>query len=390
MKSLCEGTSSDARLSESQLDLIRECGRGWVDGKRTRALVLLGARNGVVALREAWGSQTPDPNGPGLTPDMLFHTASITKPVTATAVMMLVERGLIGITRPIVDYFPELKAARADEILVRHLLSHTSGFSDDICEQLAQAHEGSDYANLDAPEMQSSEHPVVWRGLHARNAVALAFEPGSQMEYCQYNYMLLGDLIRRVTGRGYKEFVESELLRPLGMNNSFIGIEQDQLDAVVIRGSGAPYDVLDHSAGLAPWGHCGLRSTADDLAIFAQMFLNKGSYGDVQIISPAAVEAMTRNQIPGIGTNFQGWHPEASWGWGWRVLETDRWSRFDGGLRSNGSFDHGGAGGCLVWADPRTQLVGVYLSVCLEINIEDGMHFWSADLYQDMLTAACT
>jgi CubicO group peptidase (beta-lactamase class C family) len=133
-----------------------------------------------------------------------------------------------------------------------------------------------------------------------------------------------------------------------------------------------------------------LRASAQDIAILAQTFLNGGTYNKFQLLSPATVVQMTTNQIPGVGTEFNGWHDEASWAYGWRVLGTDRWKGFDGVLRSMGSYDHGGAGGNMVWVDPARNLVGVYLSAYLDCEEDsDEQMFGEIDLYQDMITAAC-
>ena len=103
-----------------------------------------------------------------------------------------------------------------------------------------------------------------------------------------------------------------------------------------------------------------------DMAIFGQMFLNRGSYGEVSILSPAVVAEMTRNQIPGISAQYRGeFFPEASWGFGWSIHGNKKALR-DGSLHSPQAFDHYGAGGAYFWVDPVYEIVGVYFSVALE------------------------
>ena len=114
-----------------------------------------------------------------------------------------------------------------------------------------------------------------------------------------------------------------------------------------------------------PWACGGAFSTAADLAIFGQMFLNRGRCGEARILSPASVAAMTRNQIPGISAEFQGeFFPAASWGYGWEFYGNKK-ARYEASLLSTEAFGHSGWGGVNLRVDPRSQMVAVYLSVGL-------------------------
>jgi CubicO group peptidase (beta-lactamase class C family) len=118
------------------------------------------------------------------------------------------------------------------------------------------------------------------------------------------------------------------------------------------------------------------------------MFLNRGRYGDVRVLSPAAVVQMTRNQIPGISGRYDGEvFPEVSWGLGWSVLGEKKAER-DGSLRSAQSFDHGGGGGVFLWVDPVYEIVGAYFSVVLRVLPPFDNHDWNTDLFMNMVTAA--
>jgi CubicO group peptidase (beta-lactamase class C family) len=116
-------------------------------------------------------------------------------------------------------------------------------------------------------------------------------------------------------------------------------------------------------AGLLGQGGGSVYSTALDLAAFGQMFLNRGAYGGVRVLSPAAVREMTRNQIPGVAAHWKGeFFPEASWGFGWSVQGNKKSIR-DGSLHSPSTVNHGGRGGSYLWVDPEREVVGAYLSV---------------------------
>src|SRR6267378_3813339 len=110
----------------------------WVAEGHTSGLVVLVARRGVVVLHEAFGRLSPEADAPALPRDALFPIASITKPITATAVMCLVEDGLVGLNRPVPQYIPEFAGEGKEHVTIRHLLTHTSGLQVDAVRQHAE------------------------------------------------------------------------------------------------------------------------------------------------------------------------------------------------------------------------------------------------------------
>jgi CubicO group peptidase (beta-lactamase class C family) len=128
-----------------------------------------------------------------------------------------------------------------------------------------------------------------------------------------------------------------------------------------------------------------------DMAIFGQMFLNKGCYGEQRILSPVTVEAMTRNQIPGIEARFfDDRFPEAGWGLGWSINLEYKGQVYGEPLISSAAFLHSGAGGVHLWIDPVHEIVGAYFSVVME-NREGGQPnepIWNADLFMNMISAS--
>ncbi len=125
-----------------------------------------------------------------------------------------------------------------------------------------------------------------------------------------------------------------------------------------------------------------------DLAIFGQTFLNGGTYGRARILSRPAVAAMTRNQIPGIGTRVGTiFHREASWGYGWMVESNEKWKYWNGSLAPLGTYSHPGKGGCALWIDTANEVVGVYFEVTMRIT-KDFEHLWNFDLFQNAVTSA--
>ena len=124
------------------------------------------------------------------------------------------------------------------------------------------------------------------------------------------------------------------------------------------------------------------------MTIFGQTFLNRGRYGDARVLSPAAVAAMTRDQMPGLGALLLNLvMARASWGYGWQIVSPTKWKYFDGSLQSLGTFGHPGAGGANYWIDRDRDLVGVYLEVTTRLTPDYNL-LWNFDLFQNVIAAA--
>lgn len=391
MTILREGTPEQAGMNPAQIELIRQRGEQWAKQDNTLGLQLLVARHGVVCLHEAWGRTSPDPDARPVSRDSYFFIASNSKLITATAVMMLVEEGQVGLTRPVRFYIPEFAATGTDEILVQHLLTHTSGY--DLNETPLQTAALLE-AGIDLPPCPPNQHPALHASLHALCRVGPVRTPGVQMSYANENYELLGEIVRRVSGMGFREFLAERILRPLGMNDVHVGldpeIESDFVwDFSIPFMEGAPIGEEFRELLRVPHPAGSLFGRAREYAAFAQMLLNKGSYGEIQLLHPITVGQMTRNQIPGIPTEFLGRnHDQAGWGYGANVIETERWSWSDGSLASDGAFTHGGGGGTSFWVDPSRDLLGVYFSFCNTRDPVSREFMWDFDLFQNMVTAA--
>ncbi len=371
-----------------RIDRARDLCAGWVKSGHTPAIVALVARRGVIVLHEAFGKLRPEADSPPVRLDTIFPIMSITKPMTATLVMCLVEDGLLGLNRPVVDYLPEWTAKGAAEVLVHHLLTHTSGF-DDFAFLGAYA---SDFPDL---ERLSVEEYMRWV-LDRLYAMPLSKGAGEEMKYSLMIFSLLGEIIERVSGRSFSDFARERLLSPLGMDDTWLIVPEAVRTRIVKRPPDAP---LAQSAGPvlgadsrlmeeSPIPAAGAFSTARDVAVFGQTVLNGGSYGPTRILSRPAVAAMTRNQTPGVSVRVGlSTMKEASYGYGWFISSTEKWKYWEGSLQSLGGFHHQGAGGTFLWVDPTNEIVGVYFSIDLAItpNFEP---LWNADLFQNVVTSA--
>lgn len=390
MTQLSKGAPEEAGMHPEQIALIRQRGAEWAQQDNTMALALLVARRGVICLHDAWGPRTSTPDALPAEPDSIFPYSSISKAITAAAIMMLVEQGLLGLTRPVQYYIPELQGEGAEGILVHQLLTHTSGYNDD--EANARAAERMNQG-LELPQCPSNQHEALHAQLHTYYSLAVSKSAGKEMSYASINYDLLGEIIRRVSGMSYTDFLAEHLFGPLGMTSCRVGFHPS-IEENMVRDFETQYmpemPVGDEMRALAsiPGASGSVFGSISDCATFAQMLLSGGQYGNTQLLTRASVDLMTNNQIPGIGTDFIGWHDEASWGYGLDVYSHERWPWNDGSLPSNRTFMHGGLGGVGFWVDPAYELVYLYFSYCSDVDLESGIYRWDADLFQNMVTAA--
>ncbi len=365
-ETLRRGDPAEAGMSAS-IQHVSELAKAWVEKGIAQALVVLAARRGIVFLNEAFGSLTPDRDSPPAAVDSIFPLASITKAITATAVMQLVEEGRLGLNRAVSDYIPEFTGEGRHTVLVNHLLTHTSGLTGEF-EPLRRL---DDYLSL------------VY-------GAPLSWPPGHTMSYCDHNYELLGEIVRRVSGESLDHFARDRIFQPLDMMDTQYCLPDEARARTVRRPEGAWSSYMDTLAfETTPWGGGGVWSTAWDIAIFGQMFLNSGSYASQRILSPPAATAMTANQIPGTPARYMDEvFPEASWGFGWS--SHGHKTGACGGIYSSAAFELWGGGGSYMWVDPAHSLVGVYLSVdprpATEIRFP--MRSRCNDLFTDALTAA--
>ncbi len=401
---LRQGTPEKAGMSPARVKHVKELARSWVDDGTHHALVVLVARRGLIVLHEAFGTLSPEPESSPLPLDAIFPLTSATKPVTAAAIMCLVEDGRVGLMRPVRDYFPEISAEGTAEVLVHHLLAHLSGWRDlDVqteIERLLQ--EGGE---MPAPE--PGQHPfhagltILMRTLpHARG-------PGEAMQYCQVNYELLADLTRRVSGTPIERFARERIFEPLGMADSSYVMPPEHRERKVRRGEGMPGSEAlgPFNPGMdseqfegTPSGAGGVHASARDIAVFAQMLLNGGTYDGQRVLSGASVQAMRRNQVPeGVPARWERLGPDGKpitrefdggYGYGLFPFLHSVTPYFNGGLASPSTFGHAGFGGVCFWADSERDLVGVYLSVLRRYLEDEVTPDWRADIFVDVVTAA--
>ncbi len=340
----------DVGLDSVRLDQIDGLVQaGIAEGKMPGSVVAIG-RHGKLAFLRAFGNKQLQPTPVPMTIDTLFDMASITKPVaTATSIMSLVEQGRIRLGDRIVEYFPEFASNGKDLITVQDLLVHQSGLIPD--------NPVSDYAQGKA---------FAWKQICD---LKLTAPVGETFKYSDVNFIVLGELVQKITGQDIHEYSQAAIFEPLSMlETGFRPSESlklraaptEQRDGTWIQGT-----VHDPRAFLMDGvaGHAGLFSTARDLAIYAQMMLGRGSLqksvaagvgrangGVVRILSPPTVDLMTRGVRVSSGLRGLGWDKRTSY------------SSNRGDLLSSAAFGHGGFTGTVLWLDPELDLFFIFLS----------------------------
>jgi CubicO group peptidase (beta-lactamase class C family) len=266
--------------------------------------------------------------------DTIFPVASVTKPIVALAVMQLAEAGRLLLNDPVARVIPEFGQQGKDQITVWHLLTHTSGLPDDMDELFTQRAPAAAF-------------------LHAACGRGVRFAPGSHYEYCNVAFVVLGELIARLSGQPYPDYLRDHIFAPAGMaSTSFDPADRERTAAVVFEGG--PEEEAYFRTLAAPYG--GLWTTANDLLAFGRALLTGGP-PDAPLLSPAALSAMTRVQ-PGLTSFDTGKPVYAALGWGKR-------SPMGVLLVSDASFGHGGSTGAFLWIDPVPALVFVFLTAPL-------------------------
>lgn len=384
---LHSGQAEDVGMSPERVRAARERARQWVADGVTSALVVLAARHGAIVLHEAFGGTGPDPGAADLDVTAIFPLMSLSKPIAATAIMMLVDEGVVGLNRPVQEYLPQFIGDGKEQVMVHHLLTHTSGLVDDD----VVAHRERNRGTVTIPPQEPNEDPMLHEALWLGFDAPLSKAPGAEMSYSGAGYGLLAEMVRRISGQNLGVFARERIFLPLGMLDSYYVIPDDVRPRVVRRP--ADFSEAERLNDLAnsehPSGSVGGFSTGLDMAIFCQTFLNQGNYGDVRLLSPAAVREMTRNQIPGVPSKFkEDVDRQGSRGYGWDVKGAKK-PRYHGSLDAQAAFTHQGAGGVSVMGDPTYDLLIVFLSTARGIMSPDRyVPMWSMDLFTNMVIAA--
>lgn len=318
----------------AQIDAV--VAEGIDDNKMPGCVVAIG-RHGKLVFRKAFGQRRVEDGAEAMTVDTLFDLASLTKPVaTATSVMILAERGKVNLNEPAAKYLPEFGRNGKQDVTVMQLLTHQGGLISD--------NSLDDYG--EGPEK-------AWQNICA---LKLWAKPAAEFNYSDVGFIVLGKLVERVSGESLDAFTRKNIFQPLEMKDTgYLPDKRLRSRAATTERregrwmKGEVHDPRSYALGGAA-GHAGLFSTADDLAVYAQMLLKKGRFDGGRIIEAASIAEMTAPvQVPG----------------GFRALGWDYRSHYSSN-RGDGfsprAFGHGGFTGTSLWVDPGLDMFVIFLS----------------------------
>ncbi|RKN84278.1 serine hydrolase domain-containing protein [Paenibacillus ginsengarvi] len=381
---LVTGRPEEAGMCPQRIKRMENLVQGWAASGVSQAFSIVVARKGIVVSEQTYGSASFEPDAPPLTAETLFPLASITKPITATAAMILVEMGLLCLTFPVSYYIPEFVGEGKQNVKVHHLMTHTSGLRNADVYEHSKLKEGT----VEIPPAEPNQHPGLHRRLYLGYDTPLWKPPGTEMSYCGYGVELLGEIIRRVSGQTLESFCKEHIFEPIGMNHTYFVVPESLQHTVIRREEHLPGGKWYHTpeAMSNPSAAGGAYSTAKDIAKFGQMFLNKGKYGDKRILSLASVTEMIRDQAPHVSSTYGSqFFIDASYGYCWPVNNTKRDS---GDLFSPQAIVCGGAGGVNITVDPYYETVQVIFSIDSKQNDGYGIWFPSMNLFNNAIIAS--
>ena len=308
---------------------------------RLPGAVLFVGHNSQVVYRKAYGRRALVPRVEDMTLDTIFDCASLTKVIaTTSSLMKLFEQGKFRLNDRITDYIPEFMDGKSD-ITIRNLFTHFSGLQPDV--------------PLKDP----------WNGYETGIKLACTFKPAgppaTRYVYSDINFILLGELVHRLSGKMLNEYARDNIFQPLGMKDTMFQPPSSLIPRIAPTErwpvkTGPPLRGIVHDptarnmGGVA--GHAGLFSTAADLSRFAQMMLNGGELDGVRLFSPLTVAKFTEPQSPPDQAILRGL--------GWDIDSPHSGNR--GELFPIGSFGHTGFTGTSIWIDPSTRSYLILLS----------------------------
>jgi CubicO group peptidase (beta-lactamase class C family) len=358
----------------SEIAAVDEQMKNFVESQEISGAVTLVADDEKILHLSAVGLSDVASKAP-MEPDSVFWIASMTKPITATAVMMMQEEGKLSVDDPVSKYLPEfknLKDAAGNEvsITIKQCLMHTSGLSD--------------------LEPEEEKGIITLKDLMpAIVAKPTRFPPGSKWQYCQTGINTAGRIVEVVSGKLFPDFLQERLFAPLDMKDTSFYPGEDQAKRLALphkrTPSGGLEKTLNHYLGsdvptpqtLFPMANGGLFSTAGDYAKFAQMILRGGEAGGKRYLTRESVRQMTTVHSGDLAAGFV---PGSAWGLGWSIV---REPQGVSAALSSGSFGHGGAFGTQAWIDPLKNRIYLLMFQRADIGNSD-----ASEMRRDFQNAA--
>jgi CubicO group peptidase (beta-lactamase class C family) len=341
---IVNGNPAESGMDPEKLKKIDERMQTWIAAKQVAGAVTLVARRGRVVHLAAAGKADVAGNR-DLATDSVFAIASMTKPITAAAVLIAQQEGKLKLDDPVSKYIPSFKNTKVKggkqpsrEITIRDCLRHTNGLESD------QRNTGT--LAETAEKLATTE---------------LAFDPGSEWKYGP-GLSVAGRVLEVATGTPFEQFLHDRIFKPLEMKETTFRPTSDQLQrlALLYQPTEDKQDIepgqhwlYELSPGDKPNPSGGLYSTAGDLVRFYQMVLNGGALNDQRVLSPESVTEMTSLQTGEMSPS-----PGVGWGLGFSLVREPKGGN---AMLSVGSYGHGGAFGTQGYIDPHRELITVLM-----------------------------
>jgi CubicO group peptidase (beta-lactamase class C family) len=366
----------DVGLSTERLQRIHDAMQRHIDAHDVSGVVTAVARRGRVAYFEAQGAMDLE-NKKAMPPDALFWIASMSKPITGAAVLMLMEEGKLRLTDPVSKYIPEFREMKVAvmqertgpaasqnpaprqfytvpanrEITIRDLLSHVSGLVS-----------GGPASTAEAAKVARKPGEKLADYIPRLGTTPLDFQPGTRWSYSPgAGFETLGRVVEIVSGKPFDQFLRERIFEPLGMKEIFFHPADDRMPRVVSMYHRAEntLEKVDTHERLANTtyfsGAGGLMTDAQDYLQFGEMLLNGGELNGKRLLSPRTVDLMTSVHAP---DTLPGRPKGRGFGLSVQVVN----DAIAAGYRvSNGSFGWDGAFGTHFWVDPKEKIVGVMM-----------------------------
>ena len=385
------GSASLARASEfdqASLAKIRPAMQKFVDEKQIAgAVTVVGSSSGVASIEAIGNALIEGPHA--MRPDSLFRIASMTKPITAMAIMALQEDGKLSVEDSVEQHLPEFKgqmlvSSKADGLVtlkkparvitIRDLLTHTSGLPGGFPAGLA--------------DLYNRRHLTLTEAVLVSSQQPLDFEPGSKWSYCNAGIDTLGRIVEVASGKSFEAFLVERFFSPLGMHDTRCFLDESQRGrvaglyerkgdelVVTVRPLVGPSQGAKHPI---PAG--GLLSTGPDLGKLYTAMLRKGEFGGKRVLSEQSHKTMTAVQTGELPTGFV---PGMSFGFGWAVVRQPMGVTESASV---GTYGHGGAFGTQAWIDPQKDVFVVLLIQRAGLPNADGSDIRKS--LQDLATKA--
>ena len=316
-----------------------------IDSKLFPGAQILVVKDSKILAEKSFGYQTFESNSRKIDVNTIYDIASLTKVVATTPVIMkLIKKKYLHLDHEIYQFYPEFKGKWKDKVTIKHLLTHSSGLKP--------------YEEYFKNKNIKNSDDIIKDIVSKQN---LLFEPGSEFKYSDLGMILLMDIAEKITGRTFSELVQSWILNPLNMKNSYFNPPVNILDVIppteidnLYRNKIVKGFVHDENAFLMGGvsGHAGLFSNSYDIAKYAQTMINFGIYNGSRVFNSYSIKkTITKQNIP-YGSDY-------ALGWDTPSI---RGNSSAGDFFSKGSYGHLGFTGTSLWVDPNQKIIIILLT----------------------------